>query len=425
MATALVGALLVTVPGSGATPGLRADAPPITTPSTRRSPTSAALPNPPIQDKCGLDVTLVLDASGSISSSNAVDDVRGAAKAFLDALSSTSSRPGHAVRHRVGGARPARPSLDNASLAPGGALADALTGYYNPTPPHRPAGRFPSVRRIRQPAERENWGTGTRTEPVHQLGPERSTTPDHAGRPRGVRHRRRSDGVRPHQTGDPFERPSSDVIVNTNGATRADASRSPGDRRGQRRQAGRQPPHPGGRHRQHVSNPASVTRLTQVVRAPGRARRRPRRHHSLNQVDVALVTRLRRTRPVPASVGAGAVLAIAHHPQAGRDRSTNDTYVPAPGWNMRVTPSALRTGTGFRWILPVGVPGPSATVGHDITDANGFAQFQWEPTARRGELTGRRPRDAGGRATTAGRPAPTTSRGEFRKTRRQRAEIGR
>lgn len=52
---------------------------------------AAVTPNPPIEERCGLDVTLVLDASGSVQTSNAVNQVRGAAEAFLDALSNTDS----------------------------------------------------------------------------------------------------------------------------------------------------------------------------------------------------------------------------------------------------------------------------------------------------------------------------------------------
>ena len=58
------------------------------------SPAHAAVTpvaNPPIVERCGVDITLVLDASGSIQSSNAVNDVRDAADAFLDALSNTGS----------------------------------------------------------------------------------------------------------------------------------------------------------------------------------------------------------------------------------------------------------------------------------------------------------------------------------------------
>ena len=48
-------------------------------------------PNPNLPPRCGVNVMLVLDESGSISSSGATEQVRHAARAFLDALSGTGS----------------------------------------------------------------------------------------------------------------------------------------------------------------------------------------------------------------------------------------------------------------------------------------------------------------------------------------------
>jgi len=48
-------------------------------------------PNPLMAESCGGDVVLVLDASGSIQSSHAVDDVRNTGGAFLTALADTGS----------------------------------------------------------------------------------------------------------------------------------------------------------------------------------------------------------------------------------------------------------------------------------------------------------------------------------------------
>src|SRR5262245_41150112 len=89
------------------------------------------VPNPPIEESCGVDVTLVLDASGSISSSHAVEDVRSAADAFLDALRNTNSTA-RVTQFGTVSAQLAPPTLvDNASLGPGGPLASALQRYYN------------------------------------------------------------------------------------------------------------------------------------------------------------------------------------------------------------------------------------------------------------------------------------------------------
>src|SRR5262249_53372824 len=102
------------------------------------SPAHAAVtpvPNPPIVERCGVDITLVLDASGSIQQSNAVNDVRGAAEAFLDALSNTGSTA--RVTQFATLSQQLAPStvVDDASLGPkGGVLRTAIDDYYNPRP---------------------------------------------------------------------------------------------------------------------------------------------------------------------------------------------------------------------------------------------------------------------------------------------------
>ena len=123
-ALALIGPLLVGVAGPGAAPAIAAVTP---------------VPNPEIAEKCGVDLTLVLDASGSVQQSNAVNEVRDAAEAFLDALSNTGSSP--ASPSSRPSAEQLAPStvVDDESLGPNGILRGAIGGYYNPRPP-RPAG---------------------------------------------------------------------------------------------------------------------------------------------------------------------------------------------------------------------------------------------------------------------------------------------
>ena len=91
--------------------------------------------NPLIEETCGVDVTLVLDASGSISCSHAVENVRNAADAFLDALRNTNSTARVTQFGSVSAQLAPPTAVDDASLGPGGALAAALKGYYNPIPP--------------------------------------------------------------------------------------------------------------------------------------------------------------------------------------------------------------------------------------------------------------------------------------------------
>ena len=86
-------------------------------------------PNPPIEESCGVEVTLVLDASGSISSAGAVDDVRNAAQSFLDSLKNTDSTA-RVTQFATASEQLAPPTLvTDASLGPGGVLRDAVTDY--------------------------------------------------------------------------------------------------------------------------------------------------------------------------------------------------------------------------------------------------------------------------------------------------------
>src|SRR5262245_27171088 len=96
---------------------------------------ASGVPNPPIAEACGTDVTLVLDASGSVSSSGAVDQVRGAGDAFLQALSDTGSTARVLQFASLSQQLAARAEVTQPSLATGGVFRTALNGYYNPIPP--------------------------------------------------------------------------------------------------------------------------------------------------------------------------------------------------------------------------------------------------------------------------------------------------
>ena len=164
-------------------------------------PASAAVPtapNPPIEDSCGLTVTLVLDASGSIESSNAVADVRGAATAFLDSLRNTGSSARVTQFATVSAELAPSTLVDDAALAPGGVLRGALAGYYDPKPPrplnvnfYRYNGGSPSS------AGSFKLDNAVEQQPVHELG--RGPAPGRIGHVAGagrLRHRRRPDGLR-------------------------------------------------------------------------------------------------------------------------------------------------------------------------------------------------------------------------------------
>ena len=144
---ALIGPLLVGVAGPGAAPAMAAVTP---------------VANPEITEKCGVDLTLVLDASGSVQQSNAVNQVRDAAEAFLDALSNTGSTA--RVTQFATVAEQLAPStvVDDASLGPNGILRGAIGGYYNPRPPRPQGGQLIDTRnQVKQQRDQQ---------PVHELG---------------------------------------------------------------------------------------------------------------------------------------------------------------------------------------------------------------------------------------------------------------
>ena len=126
-----VGSLLVTglvtaPPGVAQTPQAQAAA---VTPA----------PNPAIDETCGLDATLILDASGSIQSAGAVNTVRNAGRDLTAALKDTNSTLRITQFATFSGQLSSRVPVNASTTGSGGALSQALANYYTPPPP-RPAG---------------------------------------------------------------------------------------------------------------------------------------------------------------------------------------------------------------------------------------------------------------------------------------------
>ena len=157
-----------------------------------------AVPNPDIVEDCGVDVTLILDASGSIQDAGAVDDVRDAAEAFLVALADTSSTArvidfGSNARQTA-----AKAIVTTASLGPGGTFRQAIQDYYNPIPPFRAGGPGPRLPRRQQPDQQPQQLPEQQLGPVHELGRrarpqckrDPGAGPVHHGRPAERRRRR-------------------------------------------------------------------------------------------------------------------------------------------------------------------------------------------------------------------------------------------
>ena len=116
-------------------------------------------PNPPIAKACGIDVSLVLDASGSVESAHAVGDVRDAAAELLDALKDTGSTARVLQFATLAEELAPRQLVDDVSMGNNGDLDDAVDGYFNPQP-QRPSNV--TIRRYDgsgNPASEGNWDT--------------------------------------------------------------------------------------------------------------------------------------------------------------------------------------------------------------------------------------------------------------------------
>ena len=340
-------------------------------------PASAAVPpvsNPTIADSCGVDLTVVLDASGSVSSSGAVEDVRSAGEALLESLSNTNSRA--RVTQFATIAQQLAPSrlIDSASLAAGGVHRTALNGYYNPIPP-RPSGVNIYSYNSGNPLSSSSYGLSNSSNQYTNW----DQSLDQAG-----------DGAPPdlvvyvtdgdptafdfNQAGDPFDPgPPPDVAVRTDRS--AQAQEVTVDRAiqeaNQIKTAGTRMLAIG--VGSALSNTASRNRLVQiagpqVVRDAGLDD-----VDSLNDIDVALVTDFEDLAQFMRSVVlqlCSPSLTVRKLAQTADDAS----YTPAEDWNVTVTPRV--PGGDFNWILPDTADADEKTVS---TDSNGFAQFQWEP----------------------------------------------
>ena len=360
----------------------------------------APVTNPPIVEQCGLDITLVLDASGSIQSSNAVNNVRDAAKAFLDALSNTGSTA--RVTQFATLSEQLAPStvVDDNSLGTGGVLRNALTNYYNPRP-QRPSNvnfinTSGQVNNNESNDQYTNWdgslNQAAETKPdlvvyVTDGDPtaydlDRAGDPGDHGPPPDVRYGTNSN-----------DQPTNDRAVE-------EANKIKGTNRSRMLVVG---------VGNALSSQASVNRLiaisgTQVVRDADL-----NNITSLNQVDVALVTKFTDLAAFLRHV----VLQLCSPSltiQKLAQTAGSSAYAPAQGWDMKVTPRTLpplgSNRTDVNWILPDTDPAVSKTV---TTNGNGFAQFQWEPIpaeANSAATVSEVLRAAQQRDYTPGRPGP-------------------
>jgi uncharacterized repeat protein (TIGR01451 family) len=340
-------------------------------------PAPMAVTNPPVVEACGLDLTLVLDASGSIQNSNAVDDVRDAADAFLTALKDTNSTArvidfGTVARETA----PTGSLVTTASLASGGVHRVAINKYYNPKPPIQ-SGVTPYEFRSGNVNSTSSYRVGSTSNTQYTNWDQAL---DQAGRGPADLIVFITDGdptaVDSDQPGDPFYvsgRQPPNVRYNmSNGAAQnlaldraveeADAAKTNGSRIlavgvGSA-----------------ITSTPSVNRL-RAVAGPNVARTIA--DFDITTTDVTIVEDFEQLgaalRGVVTELCAPSftIRKLAQSPASA-------DYEPIAGWDVTVEPTVVGGGVPpYEWILPqAGLPvGPVTRP----TDANGFVQFQWEP----------------------------------------------
>jgi len=368
-------------------------APPARAQTTVPPGTQPVISNPDIADSCGTNVTLVLDASGSIQSSNAVDDVRDAGEAFLDALADTGSTARVLQFASISEQLAPQVEVTAASLQTGGAFRTAINEYYNPKPPRPPGVSIRSYDGSGDPQSPGNWNSANNSnqytnwdQSLDQAG-ETQTLPTELvvyitdGDPTAYDF---------DQLGDPFDAgPPPDVGVNTyRGGARTTTLDRAVQEANQLKTAGARMLAVG--VGAALGNPTSRANLEQIAGPQVVTDGTIGGINSINEVDVALVSNFDALAQFLRSVVnelCSPSLSIRKLAQS----SDSADYLPAPAWDITVTPT-VASGGAYRWILPDTDPDAAvlARCGNPTnpndgaprtcaTDSTGLANFQWEP----------------------------------------------
>ncbi len=336
-------------------------------------------PNPLVSETCGINVTLILDASGSVSQAHAVENVRDSARAFLEALADTSSTARVIDFGTVARVSAPRTIVTTASLQEGGVFADALEAYYNPKPPLQPGVTGHQYDGSGNPLSTTNYRNGSDPQYTNWDQALRLAREDLADMIVFV-----TDGepsaMDADQAGDPFrvigQNPpnvlyglssgSAVDLVRDRAVEEANADKALGTRImaiGVGNAFGNGTAGAAARARLvAVSGPQVVTDANDIT--------------SLNEVDVALVEEFDELqdvlRQVVTQLCAPSLTILKLSQTAG-----NSFYEPTPGWDITASP-AITTGNvpPFEWVVPTSAAGVPATV---ATNADGFANFQWDP----------------------------------------------
>ncbi len=373
------------------------------------------VPNPEIADSCGTNVVLVLDASGSIESSGAVDEVRDAGEAFLDALADTGSTARVTQFASLSEELAPQAEVTAASLQPGGAFRTAINGYYNPKPPRPSNVNIFSYNGSGNPQSSNNWRAANSSNQFTNW----DQSLDQAGeiQPEPVELVVYVTDGDPtaydfNQAGDPFDAgPPPDVGVNTNRGSANSLTLDRAVDESNLLQAANTRILAVGVG-SALDNPNSQSRLEQISGPKVIRDADLDATNSINDVDVALVREFDKLAQFLRGVVSQlcspslSIRKLAQTPGSAE-------YLPAEDWDITVAPSVDSPGT-FEWILPDTDPVQTMRCGSPddpndgasrtcATDNVGLANFQWEPN----------PTDAATSATvvetlkpnyTAGRP---------------------
>ena len=334
--------------------------------------------NPLIQNACGINTTLVLDASGSIETAGAVGTVRQAATDFLDALKNTNSTARVTQFASFAQVLPSknlvpneqkRVPVDDASMAATGVLGRALStgsaneGYYDPRPPVPPGMNVDGVNQNKD--QYTNWEAALKEVVAEDEAIDREL-------------------VVFITDGDPtaYDKNATTVQVDTvdeNGPvlTRAITQanlikqENPNSRilvvgvgRG-------------------LTSESSVERLTKVS-GPKTTNLEGLSTKTINDIDVAVVPQFNQLAAFLKNVVTELCtpsITVRKWVTSGNPSAPgySNGFVPAPGWTFNATPTVTDPGTpAFDWVQPAG--GDSTTPNKsDVTNAAGYVPFQWEP----------------------------------------------
>ncbi len=302
--------------------------------------------NPSIAQTCGLDATLILDASGSIKTAGAVNTVRNAGKDLMNALKDTNSTLRITQFATFSGQLSSRVPVNAATTGSGGALSNGLANYYTPPPP-RPSGVtiYNGNQQDNNALTWTNWEDGIKGIDDPELAIYITD-----GDPTAYNASATRTNVNTSSTG----------VALDNAITQANALKLNGTRmlvvgvgNG-------------------LTSSSSQDRLKKISGPLLEKSAAALAGKTINQVDAVAFTDFAALgvflRSVVTSLCGNSVTV-----QKLAQSSSGADYLPASGWDITVEPTVSG---GYTWVDPTGPEGPKTRA---TSGAQGAAAFQWKP----------------------------------------------